>query len=188
MAITKSTQAGISTMSIVKALHFLCNWPVRVGYMLPRTKDLNDFASTRLDPVINNSDYLKGMKMPYPDSNSTKGMGSSYMFLMEGTVEPRSMPMDALFLDEVDLCAPEHVGTAINRLDASSWKLITYLSTPTLPMFGIDAVFEFERSTGMDGSLPTLRAPASHGLGSTHPDQRLAGRARAGMVRVRELR
>ena len=142
MAITKSTQAGISTMSIVKALHFMSYWSVRIGYMLPRTKDLNDFASTRLDPVVRNSEFLTKLKHPYPDNNSTKALGSSYLFFMEGTVEPRSMPMDALYLDEVDLCNPEHVGTALNRLDASSWKLVTYLSTPTLPNFGIDALYD----------------------------------------------
>ena len=142
MAITKSTQAGISTMSIVKALHFMSYWSVRIGYMLPRTKDLNDFASTRFDPVLRNSEFLMNLKHAYPDNNSTKAIGNSYMFFMEGTVEPRSMPMDALYLDEVDLCNPDHVGTAINRLDASAWKLVTYLSTPTLPNFGIDALYE----------------------------------------------
>ena len=38
MAITKSTQAGISTMAIVKALHFMSYWDVRIGYMLPRSE------------------------------------------------------------------------------------------------------------------------------------------------------
>ena len=142
MALTKSTQAGISTMAITKALHFMTHWPVRVGYMLPRSKDLNDFASTRFDPIVANSEFLRSRKNPYPDNNSTKAFGQSYLFFMEGTVEPRSMPMDALYLDEVDLCNPDHVGTAINRLDASAWKLVTYLSTPTLPNFGIDAIYE----------------------------------------------
>lgn len=141
MAITKSTQAGISTMALVKMLHALSYWEMRAGYMLPRQKDLSDFSSTRLDPIINNSEYLRG-KRGTPNSVYTKKIGNSYIFFLEGSVEPRSMPMDVLYLDEVDLCNSDHVGTAINRLDASPWKLITYLSTPTFPMTGIDAVFE----------------------------------------------
>ncbi len=142
MVITKSTQAGISTMAIVKALHFLCYWDVRIGYMLPRLKDISDFTTTRMNPTLAASDYLRGKAHPFPDSISTKHIANSYLFMMEGSVEPRSMPMDALYLDEVDLCNPDHVGTAINRLDASSWKLITYLSTPTVPNTGIDAAFQ----------------------------------------------
>lgn len=140
VAYEKSTQAGISTLSITRALHFAVHWSVRIGYMLPRLKDVSDFSSTRLDPTIEASEYLRGLK-GMPDSVATKKLANSYLFFMEGTVEPRSMPMDALFLDEVDLCDPDHVGTALNRLDASPWKLITYLSTPTLPNYGIDALF-----------------------------------------------
>jgi len=138
---TKSTQAGISTLSITKALHFLCNWEVRVGYMLPRQRDILDFSSTRLTPILSGSEYLRSRRGD-PDSVYTKKIGSSYIFFLEGSVEPRSMPMDALYLDELDLCDPDHVGTAINRLDASPWQLLTYLSTPTLPNYGIDAQYQ----------------------------------------------
>lgn len=137
---TKSTQAGITTMALVKALHFLSYWEVRVMMMEPRQKDCQDFSNTRLDPVIENSPFLKA-KLGKPNSVYTKRIGKSYLFLLEGSVEPRSMPADALLLDEVDLCSPEHVGTAINRLDASTWQILMYLSTPTLPNFGIDAVY-----------------------------------------------
>ena len=141
VAITKSTQAGISTLAIIKALHFLTYWKARIGYMLPRQKDLIDFSSTRLDPVIRNSEFLTS-KLGQPDSVYTKRFGNGYLFFLEGSVEPRSMPIDMLLLDEVDLCEPNHVGTALNRLDDSPWKLIIYLSTPTLPFTGIDAVYE----------------------------------------------
>jgi hypothetical protein len=142
MAITKSTQAGISTMAIVKALHFMTYWDVRIGYMLPRLKDISDFTTTRLNPTLAASDFLRSRTHQFPDNVSTKAIANSYLFMMEGSVEPRSMPMDALYLDEVDLCNPDHVGTAVNRLDASNWKIITYLSTPTLPNTGIDAAFQ----------------------------------------------
>lgn len=143
LAIIKSTQAGITTLAISRALHFLTQWVGRGAYMLPRWRDLVDFSTTRLEPTIQKSPYLLEKKAAYPDNASVKAFtNGSFLFFMEGTVEPRSMPIDNLFIDEVDLCAPEHVGTAINRMDASKWKLLTYLSTPTLPNTGIDAIFQ----------------------------------------------
>ena len=108
----------------------------------PALKDISDFTTTRLNPTLAASDFLRSRAHQFPDNVSTKAIANSYLFMMEGSVEPRSMPMDALYLDEVDLCNPDHVGTAVNRLDASNWKIITYLSTPTLPNTGIDAAFQ----------------------------------------------
>lgn len=141
MAVRKSTQAGISTLSIAKALHFMSYWPSRVGYMLPRQADISVFSLTRVDPMISTSPFLLS-KLGQPNSTYTKTIGESYLYFLEGSVEPRSIPMDMLLLDEVDLCNPDHVGTAINRLDASTWKMTVWLSTPTLPATGIDAVYE----------------------------------------------
>lgn len=141
LAIRKSTQAGISTLSIAKALHFMSYWDVRVGYMLPRQADISIFSLTRVDPMIARSPFLLS-KLGQPNSTYTKTLGNSYLYFLEGSVEPRSIPMDMLLLDEVDLSNPDHVGTAINRLDASPWKLTVWLSTPTLPATGIDAVYD----------------------------------------------
>ncbi len=141
MVLRKSTQAGISTLSIAKALHFMAYWDVRVGYMLPRQADISVFSLTRVDPMIEKSPFLKS-KLGLPNSTYTKTIGNSYLYFLEGSVEPRSIPMDMLLLDEVDLSNPDHVGTAINRLDASNWKFTVWLSTPTLPASGIDAVYE----------------------------------------------
>lgn len=141
MVVRKSTQAGISTLSIAKALHFMSYWDVRVGYMLPRQQDISVFSLTRVDPMIASSPFLKS-KLGQPNSTYTKTIGNSFLYFLEGSVEPRSIPLDMLLLDEVDLSNPDHVGTAINRLDASSWKTTIWLSTPTLPATGIDAVYE----------------------------------------------
>lgn len=141
MAVRKSTQAGFTTLSIAVALHFMSYWESRVGYMLPRQQDISVFSMTRVDPMINNSPFLKS-KLRLPNSTYTKAIGNSFLYFLEGSVEPRSIPLDLLLLDEVDLSNPDHVGTAINRLDASNWKMTVWLSTPTLPATGIDAVYE----------------------------------------------
>jgi hypothetical protein len=133
---TKSTQAGITTMALVRMLHFMTHWTGRVMYMMPRQKDVLDLVGTRLDPLLKASPMLNGLR-GIPDNMQTKAIGNSFVYFQEGTMEPRSIPIDLLFVDEVDLTAPENIGTATNRLDDSSWKLRYYLSTPTVNNYGI---------------------------------------------------
>ncbi len=136
MVIMKGTQVGMTTMALVKMFHFADYWPVRVMYMLPRQQDYIDFATTRIDPMILSSKRLRE-KIGVPNSTRSKKLGDSYLFFMESTVEPRSMPADAIMVDEVDLSEPTNVATLLNRMDDSNWKLRYYFSTPTLPNYGI---------------------------------------------------
>lgn len=141
MSVIKSTQAGVSVMMIVKMFHFAYNWSIRAMYGLPRQQDTIDFVGTRIDPIIASSPLLSKVK-GMPDSLHTKRIGNSYIFFMEMTTEPRSLPADVLYLDEVDLCDPDNLSTALNRLDASRWKLNYFLSTPTVSNYGIDALYK----------------------------------------------
>lgn len=141
MVVVKSTQCGMSTMGIVRAFHFADFWKVRIFYTLPRQQDYLDFVSTRVEPMIAKSPRLS-KKKGTPDSSHVKAIGSSYIFFMELTVEPRMMPADCLIVDEVDLSDPTNMSTAQNRLDASRWKLNYFYSTPTLPNFGIHALYQ----------------------------------------------
>lgn len=137
--IQKSTQCGMSTMAVVSLFHFADFWSTRQIYMLPREKDYQDFVSTRVDPMIRRSDRLRNL-LGTPDSLRSKKFGNSYLFFMESTVEPRMMPADAVRIDELDLSDQKHVSVARNRMDESSWKLLSYFSTPTVPNYGINAL------------------------------------------------
>lgn len=140
MVVQKSTQSGLSTMGIVRMFHLADLWPVRIMYTLPRLTDVSDFVSTRVDPMIRASERLH-KKLGEPNSTHAKRLGDSYIYFAEMTVEPRMLPIDALFIDEVDLSDPDNMGTAMNRLDASNWKLNYFFSTPTLPNFAINAMY-----------------------------------------------
>lgn len=136
LVVEKATQVGISTLAMTKMFHLASNWPVRIGYTLPRQQDTIDIVTTRIDPMIRHSPYLRE-KLGVPDSTHAKQFGDSYLYFMELTVEPRMIPLDALYVDEVDLSEPDNVDIVSNRMDASRWKLATYLSTPTIPNYGI---------------------------------------------------
>ena len=138
--VMKSTQCGLSTAGAVKMFHFADLWNVRLIYTLPRKQDVTDFVGTRIDPMIVASKRLSS-KLGQPDSTRAKRIGNSYVFFMELSVEPRMMPADALYVDEVDLSDPDYMATAQNRLDASKWKLNYFFSTPTLPNYGIHGLY-----------------------------------------------
>ncbi len=140
LSIQKSTQCGMTTMGLIRLLHFADFWAIRAMYMLPRQQDYIDFVTTRVDPTIKKSERLLKI-LGDPDSTRAKQLGNSYLFFMESTVEPRMMPADAIFVDEIDLSNMTHVSTLDNRMDASLWKLKFYFSTPTLPNYGINGLY-----------------------------------------------
>lgn len=140
LVIQKSTQCGMTTMAATRMFHFADFWPVRIIYMLPRQRDYLDFVNTRINPMILNSHRLRDLKRD-PDSIGAKGFGNSFLFFMESTVEPRMMPADAVFIDEYDLSNLIFVSSAHNRMDNSNWRLSFRFSTPTLPNFGINALY-----------------------------------------------
>lgn len=141
VAIIKSTQAGISTTGLSKTFHFATNWPGRVGYTLPRQQDVLDMVTTRVDPMIARSPYLKE-KLGEPNSVHAKGIADSFIYFMEMSVEPRMLPLDMMIIDEVDLSDPSNMSTALNRMDASKWGMAIYLSTPTVSNYGIDSLYK----------------------------------------------
>ena len=140
LSIQKSTQCGMSTMATVRMFHLADFWSMRLMYMLPRQQDYIDFVTTRIDPMISASERLSKL-LGSPDSTRAKQLGESYLFFMESTVEPRMMPADAVFVDELDLSDMTNVSTLDNRMDASDWKLKFYFSTPTLPNYGINGTY-----------------------------------------------
>lgn len=140
MVVIKSTQCGLSTLALVRMFHFADYWPISSIYMLPRQPDVIDFVSTRVDDMVANSPRLTTL-LTKPDSTHAKKLGNSYLFFTEATVEPRMIPADVVFADEVDLCDPTHLATARNRMDASGWKLEFFFSTPTVTNYGIHGIY-----------------------------------------------
>lgn len=142
VVIIKATQMGITTMAIIRALHFLMGWDVRVWFGLPRERDVNDFVGTRLDPMIKASPLLSS-RISQPNNNSTKAFKpASFLYIVPMLSEPRSIPVDMVVADEVDLTPQVNVDVARNRMDASPWKISIMLSTPTFPDYGIDRYYK----------------------------------------------
>jgi len=70
------------------------------------------------------------------------GRGRVYFRGMRSKTDLKAVPGDGLVFDEVDEMIPAHVELARKRLGHSAlgWEL--YISTPTLPGYGIDKIFQ----------------------------------------------
>lgn len=144
--IRKCSQVGISELSVRKSLA-LCGMikNFTVIYTLPTATFAATLAKTRVNPVIQESPYLKEL-LTETDNVEVKQLGTSYLYLKGAASSnaPISIPADALVHDELDFSDPLVISQYQSRLTHSPHKYKTKLSTPTIPGKGID--FEFQRS------------------------------------------
>lgn len=147
IVVRKCSQVGISETSARMSLA-LCavTRGYTVAYTLPTAGFASTFMRTRIDPIIQNSPYLKSMLQGELDNTEVKKIGDSFLYLKgaQSSNAPISVPCDHLVHDEVDFSDSEVLSQYQSRLTHSKYKRKTKLSTPTLPDRGID--YEFQRS------------------------------------------
>jgi len=138
--IIKSTQSGLTTAGLVKTLHMMAEFDLNVAYSLPRDQDVIDLVRAKLNPIVRNSPYIQGL-LGNVDAVKMKQIGSSFLYFMSMTTEPRMLSADAIMNDEIDLSDPNNLATMPNRMDDSDWKLTLNYSTPTIKGYGVDALY-----------------------------------------------
>jgi len=121
--------------------------PRGVIYWLPTKGDMNDFVDTKVDPLIRENEDLalntatsiehvdnKGLKFIYGIPTYWRGI--------ESKSGVKSISGDADIFDEYDEAPPQQVKQAEKRTSASLVKYRRRLSTPTIPDYGINKVFQ----------------------------------------------
>ncbi len=142
IAAKKAAQLGFTTASVEKLIWFGDQNAVTGIYTFPSATDVEEFSKLRFKQMIINSPYLMS-RMTGVDSARSKQIGDS-TFYFRGTMTERqaiSVPADILVHDELDFSAPDVKETYSPRLSASKYKYIWEFSTPTIPNYGIDAIF-----------------------------------------------
>ncbi len=151
--IKKGAQMGFSEVEVIRSLHGQINgrYPTGVLYLFPTGDDVADFSRARFNPLIQNNPASIGRYVRNTDSTNIKQIGSSMLYLrsarattmIEGLKKDasklRSVPADKTVFDEVDLMDPAMVLEALERMSHSTVKEEAYLSTPSIPEFGVDA-------------------------------------------------
>ena len=143
LAFLKGAQLGFSERAVLCSLHD-CNYRLKSGlaYYFPTKSDVSDFSKARFDPLIDSNPVLNSLVVS-TDAANIKRVGPCTLYLrgLRSTVSAKTIPVDKVVFDEVDEANPEAVDLATKRLDHSEFQEKEFLSTPTIPDYGISAVW-----------------------------------------------
>lgn len=152
----KGTQLGFTEIENLRTLHGQIHglYPRGVLVLFPTADDVSDFSKSRFAPLIKSNPQSIGRFIQETDSTEIKNVAGSFLYLRGARVTQRvegqkkessklrSLPVDKVSFDEVDLMDPDMISLALKRLGDSKVKEEVYTSTPTIPGFGIDALYQ----------------------------------------------
>jgi hypothetical protein len=141
VCIRKAAQTAFTIAMLVRTFHWITEKRFHHLYLLPLKTGAVPFVQKRIDPIIDSNDYLRN-KFKSVDNRTHKQTYDDIALLIRGTnveSELQETPADAVVFDEYDRMVQEFLEDAKHRTDGSSWKRLTYLSTPSAPGHGIDS-------------------------------------------------
>lgn len=141
IVLLKAAQIGGTTWAVLKAFHACVNG-LNVMYLFPTRTDVIEFSKSRVGPLLQDNPQL-AKRMRETDTAGLKRLGDGFLYLrgMQSSVGLKSVPADMLVFDELDEAPPEAKTMAKERLGHSAYRRIIELSNPSLPDYGIDAVY-----------------------------------------------
>jgi hypothetical protein len=121
-------------------------------YLFPTRDDVGDFSQTRFDPLILANPFI-GMHVTGTDRKNVKRVGRGHLYLRGARVtrsigtkksssQLKSIPVDRVVFDEMDEMESSMIELAKERVSHSNVKELMYLGTPTIPDYGIDALYQ----------------------------------------------
>jgi len=134
----KSAQGGFTEVAINRALWTIDIRKRDVLYVLPTATNASDFSKARFGGALVNSPYLKSI---FTSTNSIglKQAGSTNLYIRgsRGDSNLKSIPASVLILDEFDEFDQRAVSLALERLSGQPEKEVWFISTPTIPNYGV---------------------------------------------------
>jgi len=138
IVIRKASQVGASTFAILKEIHGAKFQGINQIHTLPSDRDVWEFVPTKVDKILKTNRI--GL-----DKNSAeiKGIGKGFVYYKGTFTEkaPIIISSDRNIYDEVDKSKMPIIGEYASRMAHSTIGEEIYISTPTVPDFGIDAIF-----------------------------------------------
>lgn len=146
IATQKPSQIGVSTWAILSELHDARYWGINQIHTLPTGADVQKFVPSKVNEIIKqNPDIKAGLSSKEVDAVSQKQLGKAFLYF-KGTHSEREALMltsDRNTYDEIDKSDMTQIGNYESRLEgAGSLRQKRFISTPTMPGFGVNAVFE----------------------------------------------
>ena len=151
----KGAQIGVTSIQMIRTLHGLISgrYPQGALYLFPSLGDVQDFSRGRFNPLINDNESI-ARHVQDTDTMGIKRIGGSMLYMRgaratakvggfkRSSTALKSVPADRLVLDERDEMAGDMVDLARERLAHSDVKEEVHLSTPTIPDYGVDRLFQ----------------------------------------------
>lgn len=141
----KGAQLGFTEWAINESFYTLDHDKLSVFYGLPTRSNASDFSSTRFNPALDESDYIKSM---FTNTNNVhlKVSGSAALYIrgLKSRADLKSVPAAKLILDEYDEMPQVNIDLVLERLSGQqvgTTKRID-LSTPSVPGHGISGEYE----------------------------------------------
>jgi hypothetical protein len=151
----KGAQLGVTSVQMLKNMHGLISgrYPQGALYLFPSRGDVQDFSRGRFAPLINDNPEL-ARYVQDTDAQNIKRIGKSMLYLRgaratskiggtkRSSTSLKSIPVDRVVFDERDEMSDDMVQLALERVSHSTIKEEIFLSTPTIPNFGVDKLFQ----------------------------------------------
>ena len=152
----KGAQMGVTEINVLKSMHGLIfsKYPQGVLYLFPTNLDVSDFSKGRFGSLIRDNPKEVGHYVSDTDAVSIKRVQKAMLYLrgarattkIEGIKKSSSqlkgVPVDRVVYDEIDEMEPSMVDLARERLSHSEIKEEASLSTPSIPDYGIDKLYQ----------------------------------------------
>lgn len=141
----KAAQVGNTTKAILRVLHGARYSSLKgILYLFPSRVDVIDFSRSRIKTLIEENESMIGTWIRDTDNAGLKRVWNTSLYLrgMQSRVGLKSIPVDWIVFDELDEAPQNAIDMAMERMGHSEFKLVSMLSNPTLPDYGIDKQFQ----------------------------------------------
>lgn len=142
--IMKAGQVGVTEYGINRALWTTCEVGGSVLFVLPVwSPDASDFSQARLKAAIEDSPDILAQAAGIDNVGLKRvGLGLIYCRGSERRHSLKEMAVDLVVVEELDECNQANLPFAFRRLDHSTLRHRLLISNPTLPGYGIHALWE----------------------------------------------
>ncbi len=143
------SQVGKTTMAIAEVFSLCDTWetPLRIIYTMHTDRAVKEFSQTRFKPAVEASPYLRG-KIGGIDNMERKSVmrrdGQSIIFFKGASENQQALsePADIVVHDELDYSRPDTLTLYQDRIAHSSVAWRRAFGTPTVPGFGLAALWD----------------------------------------------
>lgn len=175
----KAAQMGYTDAALCKVFHTIDYRGLDVMYVLPtKSPDASDFSSGRFDPALELSPQLRRL---FTDTDNVghkrAGTASLYVRGSKSRSQLKSVPVNALFLDELDEMDQRNIPLAMERTSGQHEGAFTVwmISTPTIEGYGINLYYEQSTKNSFFFNCPScskminLEYPRNIKITADHP-------------------